>query len=231
MNHEDELARVLALLYRAEARVERLAVEITSRYETAHINLTASSDVVSRLPLPTAPQGKRLLGRFGRPTRRPQFAQLQRADQAPFRAQRAVRLGAEQALVDLPPRAQDEPAAERLTVSVRLFVAKPGRWRYEQLDEGLNPEVINACNGTVRWQRSASRFASWPVRGVEDPQEVPEDDWRSVPSPVPREMLDPVLMLSSLEIRQVAIPSDPTGPVAITGRPRDKRPQVVTLGE
>jgi hypothetical protein len=41
MNDEDELARVLALLYRAAARIERVAVEITSRYETAHVNLTA----------------------------------------------------------------------------------------------------------------------------------------------------------------------------------------------
>jgi hypothetical protein len=131
-----------------------------------------------------------------------------------------VRLGAEQAIVDLPPREHEEPSAERLTVSARLFVARPGRWRYEQLDQGRNPEVIDACNGTVRWQRSASGFASWPVRSAQDPQDAPEDDWRSVPSPVPREMLDPALILSSLEIRQVATPADPSGPVVIAGRPR-----------
>src|SRR6266496_125903 len=220
MNNQDELAGVLALLYGAESRVQRLAAEVISRYDTAHVNLTASSDVVSRLAPRTATQG-RLLGRFGRRSgRRTQFAQLRRADQPPFRAQRAVRLTAEQELVDLPPREHYEPAAELLTVSVRLFVAKPGRWRYERLGEGPNPESVNACNGTVRWQVSTSGFASWPIRAVEDPQEVPEDDWRSAPSPVLREMLEPVLILSSLEIQEVTIPSNPSEPVGIAGRPR-----------
>jgi hypothetical protein len=99
-------------------------------------------------------------------------------------------------------------ASAELTVRYRTWVAKPDRWRHEELAVSGEPVRTYGCDGIHRWHRADGKVQVRDVEAGHPAHRLGDAAWQNIPEPALRELLDPSLALAALSVATAEMTGD-----------------------
>lgn len=134
-----------------------------------------------------------------------------------------ARLGLLDRLFRRPSRRQNEHRVPPWPTVVRgrIWIAKPDRWRYEELDDSGAVVRASGCDGVRCWNYAHGSIRQWQPTPDPDVRHLSPTAWQQAPHPPLREIIDPSLVVPALAIESVEERDTTFGPaIRLSGRPR-----------
>jgi hypothetical protein len=108
------------------------------------------------------------------------------------------------------------------TLRSRCWVARPNRWRYEELGADGRVGHVFGCDGVNRWSVVEGKRDTWRADNPHENNQLAGTAWQQIPNQPLRELLDPSLTLAAFRIEEAEPTTQPDQQVLrLSGRSRN----------